>query len=343
MRIYELTHAELTAALKQRFGKGRYHTDVLFGSMYRDLAVDFLAARALRPYADFVVRLRSCVKMSPGTVTTTSEKNHVVKFLTKLHDGVEIETVILPMAAHQTVCLSTQAGCRLGCRFCETGKQGFERCLSVEEMIGQVISARRISGSGVRNVVFMGMGEPLDNFDNLVQAIRVLNDQRGLDIALRHITISTAGLADKIHTLSAVDLPGLHLFVSINAPNDKLRSYLMPINRSFPLASLKQALQGFGPPKSGYHMIGYILIPDVNDTSEHAGQLADYARDLPAKINLIPHNPSPGSRFRKPEEKDIQKFLMRLRYNGALAIRRNTMGSDLQAACGQLRGKRNAR
>jgi 23S rRNA (adenine2503-C2)-methyltransferase len=341
MKIYEYTCPELASELSRRFGRGRFHAGALFRGMYRDLAADPLSAPELHQSTELSANLRKTVTAAPGTVTQALEKDNVVKFLTRLADGSEIESVILPMAAHHTVCLSTQAGCRMGCRFCETGRQGFLRNLTVEEMIGQVVHARRTRGSRVRNVVFMGMGEPLDNFDNVLQAVRVLNDQQGLNIALRRITISTAGLADKIRLLADVDLPGLHLFVSINAPNDRLRSDLMPINRSFPLAEVKQSLHAFGLPKSGRHMIGYVLIPGVNDANEHAEQLADYVRDLPAKINLIPYNPSHGDRVAKPEEKSIQDFMAALRQKNVVVIRRGTLGSQFQAACGQLRGKRN--
>ena len=191
----------------------------------------------------------------------------------------------------------------------------------------------------MRNVVFMGMGEPLDNFSAVVQAIRVLNDQRGLDVALRHMTVSTCGLADGIHRLAALGLPHLKLAVSLNAAEDRLRDWLMPINRRFPLARLKEALAAYPLGKEDAIMAAYVLIPGVNDRVEDARAVARFLAPLRSRINLIPFNPGSQTDYPAPGEEDIEAFARLLTDAGVFVCRRNTKGRDLMAACGQLGGR----
>jgi len=243
---------------------------------------------------------------------------------------------VLPMETHDTVCVSSQVGCRLGCVFCETGRLGLVRQLSVEEIVGQVYTARQRYGQRIRNVVFMGMGEPLDNFDNVIQAVRVLSDQRGMDIAQRYITVSTAGRVDGIIRLAALAMPHLKLAVSLNAPNDRLRARLMPIANAVPLARLQATLKSY-PLKKGYDlMVAYVLMPGVNDRPEHARQLSDWLAPLRAKVNLIPYNPGSDGRFESPDEAQLGAFRQRLIALGVNVQQRSPRGRTLMAACGQL-------
>ena len=274
--------------------------------------------------------------VSPGTLVDRREQDGVVKFITRLDDGEEIESVVLPMKTHRTLCVSSQVGCRMGCRFCETAKMGLRRQLTAAEIVGQLFNARRRYGEGIRNVVFMGMGEPFDNFDHVMQAVRVLNDQRGLDVALRYITISTVGRLDGIRRLAAMKMPLLKLAVSLNAARDGLRSRLMPVNTSAPLTDLQQALKEFPLRPDHTLMVAYVLIPGINDSPGDATALAEFLKPLAAKVNLIPFNPGTGSPFQAPGDDDIEKFRGRLVAARVQVQARSTRGRDLMAACGQL-------
>jgi 23S rRNA (adenine2503-C2)-methyltransferase len=213
---------------------------------------------------------------------------------------------------------------------------GLRRQLGVAEIVGQLFNARRVYGTDIRNVVFMGMGEPLDNFGNVVQAIRVLSDQRGLNVALRHITVSTVGLADGIRRLAAAGMPLLKLAVSLNAAGDAVRSQLMPVNRATPLAALRQALMDY-PLRKGFSlMVAYVLIPGVNDSAADAAALAAFLAPLAAKVNLIPFNPGTDAPYRAPTEGEMATFRDRLVTARVQVQPRSTLGRDLMAACGQL-------
>lgn len=265
------------------------------------------------------------------------EEQGVTKLLFQLTDGLEIETVVLPMPRHVTLCISCQVGCRMGCRFCETGRMGLKRNLEVEEIVAQVHFGRSVLGLGVRNVVFMGMGEPLDNIDAVIQAVRVLTDQRGINITLRHITLSTAGIVPGIQRLAGLNWPRLSLAISLNAPDDKLRRQLMPAAAAaWPLSTLKQALKNYPLPADGFFFIEYVLIRGINDSAEHARQTAAWLKDLPAKVNLIACNPRSDSPFGAPFAEDIERF-RRILVEERLFVRlRGSRGRSIRAACGQL-------
>jgi 23S rRNA (adenine2503-C2)-methyltransferase len=340
LKILEMTFQEFTHELSSRHGKGKFHAAALFRELYghpnSTIAKDGTVATSPEP----AHRIRQDINISPGRVVSESREGESIKFITRLTDGLEIETVCLAMDRHKTVCISSQVGCRMGCRFCETAGMGFFRNLTTEEIVGQVWAARRRYAPEIRNVVFMGMGEPLDNFDNVVQSIRVINDQRGLDVALRRITVSTAGKTDAIAKLGKLNFGRLHLTVSLNASNDQVRSYLMPINRSMPMGLLRQALMDFPMVPGTLFMIEYVLIPGINDLEMHARELAEFLRPLPAKINLIPYNPGSQALFRKPSEAEITRFSDDLKREKMLVIRRATRGRMIMAACGQLGGGR---
>lgn len=338
--ILELTYPELAAELGRRYGRGAYHAAAIMAAVYRQ-GLDPLQAPEVQSSRRLAAALARDMAVDPGTVVDARSSDGVVKFLTRLWDGETIESVVLPMATHLTVCVSTQVGCRMRCRFCETARMGWRRNLRVAEIVGQVVTARRHFGDGVRNVVFMGMGEPLDNFDNVVQAVRVITDQRGLDVAMRRVTISTCGLDEGIRRLAGLHWPHLRLAVSLNAPNDRLRDILMPINRRVPLKRLMAALDAFPLAKDSALMMAYVLVPGVNDGPEHARQIAALLAPLKARINLIGFNPLSGENgYRAPDEAEIDAFGRHLAVAGVFVCRRRTKGQDLAAACGQLRSQR---
>lgn len=278
-----------------------------------------------------------------------SPEGEVIKFILNVgeHNGAPLETesVLIPMIGREgistyTLCVSSQVGCAMGCTFCETAQMGLVRSLEAHEIVAQWFAAAHVIGIKPKNIVFMGMGEPLDNFDNVIAAIAVLTDHLGAHVAMNKITVSTVGRIDGLKKLAAkIHEPGWHrlnLAVSTNAPNDEVRSRIMPINRAMPMAELREVLLDW--PKYGGAKIcmEYVLIPGVNDGEEHAKQLAEYVAPLPACVNLIPYNPRRDSPWPAPLEADVVRFMEWLGAAGAYVKRRRTKGRDMMGACGQL-------
>jgi 23S rRNA (adenine2503-C2)-methyltransferase len=259
------------------------------------------------------------------------------KFLFQLEDGLTIESVLLPERGHYTLCLSSQVGCAQNCRFCFTGRMGLKRNLKASEIINQVLAVRRTledSEPFLTNLVLMGMGEPLDNFEQTSRALAILLSPEGMQFSHRHVTLSTAGLIPEMQVLGRL-LP-VNLAVSLNAATDRVRNRLMPVNKRYPLASLLQACREYPLPHGKRITFEYILIQGINDSLEEASTLARDLQGIRAKINLIPFNPHPGIGFKAPEEEVLLKFqdiLIRQQYT---AIIRRSKGADISAACGQL-------
>jgi 23S rRNA (adenine2503-C2)-methyltransferase len=336
LRLLELTCDELASVFAEQYEKGPSLARALYREFYKNLNADAWQAKAIQASPCLAGRLRHDLVFAPGKVAEELRQAGVIKFVTELTDGHRIESVVLPLKTHQTLCVSSQVGCGMGCRFCETGQWGLARHLTVEEIVGQVYTAQQRYGQMIRNVVFMGMGEPFDNFENVIQAIQVLSDQRGLNMAQRRITLSTAGRVDGIEKLAALHMPHLNLTVSLNAPNDALRSELMPINKAAPLALLQKALKAYPLKKGNVLSMAYVLIPEKNDGPEHARQLADWLAPLPAKVNLIAFNQGKVSDFRLPRQEELDRFRQRLIALGVNVQKRLPRGRDLMAACGQL-------
>lgn len=268
-----------------------------------------------------------------------SSKDGTRKYLFKLHDGHLIETVLIPERDHFTLCISSQAGCAMNCRFCLTAKQGLKRGLTAPEIIEQVIKVKKSMDDPVRltNIVFMGMGEPLDNYAEVVKAVKNLVSEDGLNFSHRKVTLSTCGLVPQLRKLGK-DVT-VNLAISLNAADDEIRSFLMPVNRKYPLKTLLAALRDFPLPNRRMITFEYILIEDVNDRDEDAMKLATLLADLRAKINLIPLNPHPGSAMSPPSTDAILHFQEILIKNNFTAIIRKSKGEDISAACGQLSGE----
>ena len=268
------------------------------------------------------------------------QDQEVQKVATTLLDGSIIESVIIPGPRRTTLCVSSQVGCRWGCVFCATGKNGFARNLSTHEIVAQVFNARFTLGCSINNIVFMGMGEPLDNFDNVIQAIRVISDQRGFNIPLSRITLSTAGHADGVALLAAQNMPRLRLALSLHAGDDEVRNRLMPMNRRFPLAELKKKLREYPLCKRGVFLIEYVVIAGINDSREAAGKLAEFLKDLPTRVNLIAFNPHPDLPYHAPDDDALKQFRQWLIEKGIFVRIRRSRGCGIMAACGQLAGDR---
>jgi len=277
---------------------------------------------------------------APLPISRRIQDGGVTKFAQRRPDGLEIESVIIPMwragSRWTTLCVSSQVGCAMGCTFCETAQLGRLADLSAAEIVGQVVAARHEFGGDVRNVVFMGMGEPMDNFENVIQAVRVLTDPMGLSMGMGRITISTVGRIDGIRKLAGLGWRRINLAVSLNAPNDEIRSQIMPINRAEPMAALREALLAYPLRSCQFFMIEYVLIPGVNDAPAHARELAEFLRPVKCCVNVIPYNPRLNSPWPAPTEDQVVGFLTTLQDAGQFCKRRITKGRDFMAACGQL-------
>lgn len=277
--------------------------------------------------------------MSPHQVQTSGDGT--VKTAWRLHDGEVIESVLIPGQQKFTVCVSSQVGCQLGCKFCATGTLGFKRNLSAGEIFDQVIAAKteaEAQGSTLSNIVFMGMGEPLLNYENVMKAIERLTAAEGLAMSPYRITVSTAGLPDKIRQL-ADDGVRFNLAVSLHSANETTRTALMPLNKAYPLADVAESLKYFVEKTGTRPTFEYLLLKDVNDSLEDAKALARYCRQFPIKINIIEYNDVADSGFRHSPEKRRDEFISFLESCNMVVNLRRSKGKDIDAACGQLAGK----
>lgn len=266
------------------------------------------------------------------------------KWLLRMDQANGIETVFIPERERGTLCISSQVGCALDCTFCSTAQQGFNRNLTAAEIVGQVWLANRQLGRSkgdnrvITNVVFMGMGEPLANYANVVRAVKVLLDDFGYGLSKRRVTVSTSGIVPAMYKLN--DEVDYALAVSLHAPNDELRDILVPINRRYPISELMGACRDYVKRKAHRHIyIEYVMLNGVNDKPEHARQLAKLLNGLPCKVNLIPFNPFPGTPYVRSSDERINAFRDILINKGLVTVTRRTRGDDIDAACGQLAGQ----
>ncbi len=277
-------------------------------------------------------------------VRVLGSKDSTQKFLFRLSDGNLIESVLIPASPalygeksdRRTICISTQVGCAYGCKFCASGLEGFSRNLRANEIVDQIIAIERASGEKIDNIVFMGMGEPLANFENLMRAIRIINAPWGIGIGARHITVSTSGLAPQIRKLADEPMQ-VRLAISLHGATDEVRDQIMPINRRYNIDRLLSACDYYTSRKKQRLTFEYILIAGVNDTDEQAHLVAKHARRLSAKVNLIPYNTVDGLPWSRPGRNRQEKFLSILRTEEIPSTLRREKGHDIEAACGQLR------
>ncbi|MGV8843440.1 MAG: 23S rRNA (adenine(2503)-C(2))-methyltransferase RlmN [Pseudomonas sp.] len=292
-------------------------------------------------------KLKACAEIrGPEVVSEDISSDGTRKWVVRVASGSCVETVYIPQGKRGTLCVSSQAGCALDCSFCSTGKQGFNSNLTAAEVIGQVWIANKSFGSvpaktdrAITNVVMMGMGEPLLNFDNVVAAMQLMMDDLGYGISKRRVTLSTSGVVPMIDALSKVI--DVSLALSLHAPNDELRNQLVPINKKYPLAMLLESCQRYVSTLGEKRVltIEYTLLKDVNDQIEHAEQTIALLRNIPCKINLIPFNPFPHSGYERPSNNAIRRFQDLLHQAGFSVTVRTPRGEDIDAACGQLVGQ----
>jgi 23S rRNA (adenine2503-C2)-methyltransferase len=288
--------------------------------------------------------LQDCARIGlPEIVTDSLSDDGSRKWLLRLEDGNCIETVYIPEADRGTLCVSSQVGCVLNCSFCSTAQQGFNRNLSTGEIIAQLWIAAQALGQTldgprrISNVVMMGMGEPLLNYDNVVRAMGIMLDDFGYGLSKRRVTLSTAGVVPAIGRL--LEDCDVSLAVSLHAPDDLLRNELVPLNKKYPISELLQACREYVGEGRRRVTFEYVMLDGVNDSDRHARQLASILEGVPAKINLIPFNPFPETRYKRSPDARIDRFFEILNRAGIVTITRRTRGDDIDAACGQLAGQ----
>jgi len=324
-----------------RLGAKAFHGRNVLKWIHKHGVADFDAM------TDVPQRLRDQLKheaeiLAPRIALAQPASDGTVKWVLELADGQHIETVYIPEESRSTICVSSQVGCALDCSFCSTAQQGFNRNLSAAEIIGQVWLATRELGRPPTNVVMMGMGEPLANFDNVVPAMELMQEDLAYMISKVRVTISTSGIVPALERLREVS--EVSLAVSLHAPDNALRDQLVPINRKYPLEQLipacKRYLESDRRRKITWE---YVMLDGVNDSIAHAKALIRLLEGVPSKVNLIPFNPFPGTVYRTSPADRVETFRQRLKRAGIMAMTRKTRGDDIDAACGQLVGKVNDR
>ncbi|MBN1664918.1 MAG: 23S rRNA (adenine(2503)-C(2))-methyltransferase RlmN [Deltaproteobacteria bacterium] len=320
-------------------GKEKYRARQIMKWLYQHGAASFdemtTLSRAFREEIAGSARIGR-----PAIEEIQTSRDGTKKVLFKLEDGLFIESVLIPGKNHWTACLSTQAGCAMGCRFCLTAKQGFKRNLKPSEITGQMTQMQFHIPEGLmlKNIVLMGMGEPLANYENVLTAIGIITSDHGLGFSNRKVTLSTCGLAPMIEKLGT-DIC-INLAVSLNAHDDETRSSLMPVNKTYPIETLLKACRTYPMPGRRMLTFEYILIPGVNASPRDAEKLARLLKGIRCKLNLIPYNAYPGSPFRAPTDEEVSAFQQVVLDHHYTAIIRSSRGGDILAACGQLSGSR---
>lgn len=321
--------------IKNRFGKGYDIASLVYRDRFRKgIAIDpeFSCTNALQLYKEIL----AITDFSVLPIVGERQEGHTGKFLLKTEDNLEIESVLIPMQSGGTLCVSSQIGCQMGCSFCETGRMGLLRNLTAADIIAQVFTARFTLRFSFRNIVFMGMGEPFDNYEKVMQAFRILTDPHGFGFGPGRITVSTSGCVEGIEKLMQETGPIPNLAVSVNAPDNLLRNRLMPVNRKHDMQALYEVMDRFCKKTGKQIIIAYILLKEVNDSLAHADALAAYLKGLSVKINLIPYNPQSRDRYRPSDPPEKEAFIKRLREHGYFTLLRQTKGQKIMAACGQL-------
>ncbi len=355
VNLLGLPRLELENFVAGRLDAKPFRARQLMKWIYRRGAADFAAMSDLAK--DFRAQLAEVAQISvPQIVTEQRSADGTRKWMLRMDQVQGIETVYIPEPGRGTLCISSQVGCAMDCSFCATAQQGFNRNLSVAEIVGQVWLAQRELATGpdarpegdgattvagnraITNVVLMGMGEPLANYRNVVPAMRIFMDDLGYDLSRRRVTLSTSGLVPQIYKLA--EECNVALAVSLHAPNDELRNRLVPINRKHPIDELLAACWHYLDRQNGRSItFEYVMLEDVNDEPAHARQLAKLLRGRPAKVNLIPFNTFPGTEYRCSPASAIVRFRDILNEQGVIATIRKTRGDDIEAACGQLAGR----
>ena len=333
--LLDFTKEELEEFMKAH-GEPSYRASQIFRWVYQKGVLDFSQMTDLGK--DLRIKLRELLTISPFAVKRLlSSQDGTLKFLFSLPHGDEVESVVMFYDNRITICVSSQVGCPVGCRFCATGMSGFRRNLFTHEIVGQILFAQKYIGKKITNIVFMGMGEPLLNYDNVIRAIYIINDKEGYNIGQRRMTLSTIGIVKGIKRLAEERIRP-NLAFSIHAPSDEIRDKIVPLNKKYPLSKIIPALIEYRKITHRKITLEYVIIKGINDTVRDARALRDIARKLRAKVNVIPLNPVPVLGFLPPEEEIIERFARIVGERVEVSVRKSK-GREIQAACGQLRAE----
>lgn len=317
-------------------GEKKFRAEQVYQWLHKKLVTDF------EEMTNLSESLRAKLKEKCRLTALTAEKVQVSqadgtsKFLFRLYDGNLIESVLMKYHHGNSVCISSQVGCNMGCRFCASTLDGMVRNLTPSEMLDQIYRIQIISGERVDNIVIMGSGEPMDNYDNVIKFLELINAEKGLNISARNITVSTCGLVPKIYQLADLKLQ-ITLAISLHAPNDNLRRTMMPVANKYSIAEIMEACRYYISKTGRRISFEYSLVKDVNDTKECAGQLIKLVKGMNCHVNLIPVNPIKERDYRQSEKRAIEDFKNKLEKNGINVTIRREMGRDIDGACGQLR------
>ncbi len=336
--IRSLNKSELTVLLTER-GHKRFRADQMYDWLHKKQVSSFDEMTNLPKSLTEDISSICYISVANIEKKLVSRYDNTIKYLFSLYDGEYVESVVMDYHHGYSMCISTQVGCKMGCTFCATGQGGFTRNLTASEMLGQIISAQKDLGIRISNVVLMGMGEPLDNYDNVLRFLRLATDNDGLCIGARHITLSTCGLVPRIYDLADSGFP-VTLSLSLHAPYDELRSRTMPVNNKYPIEQVLSACRYYADRTGRRITYEYAMISGVNDSDQCAHALAQLVKGTLCHINLIPVNPVQGTGYNPSKDKRMMSFVNVLsKYNVNATVRR-TLGSDINASCGQLRGKK---
>lgn len=333
VNFYSLTLDDLKAYLKGK-GKEQFRAQQIFKWVYEQRITD--AEQMTNLSKDFRQALPQILTFElPPILTHLKSVDGTQKFLFDMGNGQSVESVVIPSEGRQTLCISSEIGCNIACKFCFTGKQKLKRRLRTEEIIGQYmqVADRMPEGQRITNIVFMGMGEPLDNPEAVFKTIDVLHCQWGINLSRKKITVSTSGIVPEMWRIAEAKV---RLAVSLNAPSDEIRTQVMPINRKWDTKQLLDACKDYARKTGEKITFEYVLLKGVTDQIEHARQLVKLVHGIPCKINLIPFNEHPASGYERPSDQAVQDFHTELNRLGAHVLLRRSMGRDIFAACGQL-------
>lgn len=347
-----MTLSEWTETFRRRYGKGAVLAAAVYRQYYRTGQLDYAVLPEFARSGTLARQIREDLE-ADGLLMPRCEPadraEDTLKFLTRTADGHVLESVILPMGTYNTLCVSSQIGCRRGCVFCRTARMGLIRNLDAAEIVDQVQGARFVFDRPVKNVVFMGMGEPLDNLDQVLKAVEILSEPKGNPVHRKNISVSTCGLVEGLRELAERDrcdpdqgIRSLVISLSLHSADPETRRRLLPSAEENPLPELKKALAAL--PQARYRnklFYEYVLIPGVNDSDADARLLVQWLEGLPGKVNLIPWNPVEGLRFTPPSEEQLRRFWRRVLEGGRGCLVRISRGDSIRAACGQLGGSGN--
>ncbi len=322
--------------LMKQWGEPKFRAKQIFAWLHEKQVTDF--AQMTNLSQTFREKLQTEIKICALDMVENlvSKEDGTRKYLFALENGSVIESVLMQYDYGNTVCVSTQAGCRMGCRFCASTLDGVERSLTAGEMLSQIYQIQKDLGQRISGVVLMGSGEPLDNYENVLRFIKLLNDPMGQNMGQRHMTLSTCGLIEKMYDLAEEQLQ-ITLAVSLHAPNDEIRKQIMPVAKANPMDKLLQACQAYTDKTKRRLTFEYALMQGVNDSDECARELAHRLRQMLCHVNLIPMNPVKERAYTKTSKAQVQRFAAILQQNGVETTIRRKLGSDIDAACGQLR------